>query len=116
MLEGTLCKPFTSKKMLALPYLLVGLLACRLVVCQQRLQSFDDWAHQRVALSNCSIHFRRAGSGPPVLLIHGVPEHSISISNALKHILSMASTANYKPMLSRLGTQSVPSSLRTTPS
>ena len=40
---------------------------------------FDDWSHQRVNLPNVSIHFRYAGSGPPVFLIHGNPQHSVRI-------------------------------------
>ncbi|PON22369.1 hypothetical protein TGAM01_v208852 [Trichoderma gamsii] len=37
---------------------------------------FTDWDHGRVQLSNVSIHFRYAGSGPPLLLVHGNPQHS----------------------------------------
>lgn len=39
---------------------------------------FTDWEHGRVQLSNVSIHFRYAGSGPPLLLVHGNPQHSVS--------------------------------------
>ncbi|KAL8382249.1 hypothetical protein RB595_006167 [Gaeumannomyces hyphopodioides] len=39
---------------------------------------FDDWGHLRVALHNVSIHMRYAGSGPPVLLVHGNPQHSLT--------------------------------------
>lgn len=39
---------------------------------------FDTWEHGRVALKDVSIHFRYAGSGPPVLLVHGNPEHSLT--------------------------------------
>lgn len=39
---------------------------------------FNEWAHGRVQLSNVSIHFRYAGSGPPLLLVHGNPQHSVS--------------------------------------
>ncbi|KIW12205.1 hypothetical protein PV08_09481 [Exophiala spinifera] len=42
------------------------------------LKPFDDWAHQRVALANVSIHFRYAGSGPPILLAHGNPQFSLT--------------------------------------
>ncbi|UKZ76931.1 hypothetical protein TrVFT333_004646 [Trichoderma virens FT-333] len=42
------------------------------------LTDFDDWAHQRVALEDVSIHFRYAGSGPPVLLVHGNPQFSLT--------------------------------------
>jgi pimeloyl-ACP methyl ester carboxylesterase len=40
--------------------------------------SFDTWAHGRVALNDVSIHFRYAGSGPPLLLVHGNPQHSLT--------------------------------------
>ncbi|KAI9726677.1 MAG: hypothetical protein M1834_008942 [Cirrosporium novae-zelandiae] len=39
---------------------------------------FDDWEHQRVQLQDVSIHFRYAGSGSPVLLVHGWPQHSLT--------------------------------------
>lgn len=39
---------------------------------------FDSWEHGRVALQGVSIHFRYAGSGPPVLLVHGNPQHSLT--------------------------------------
>ncbi|KAI9148164.1 Soluble epoxide hydrolase [Paramyrothecium foliicola] len=39
---------------------------------------FDSWNHGRVALEDVSIHFRYAGSGPPILLVHGNPEHSLT--------------------------------------
>uniref|UniRef100_A0A4E9EEA4 AB hydrolase-1 domain-containing protein n=1 Tax=Gibberella zeae TaxID=5518 RepID=A0A4E9EEA4_GIBZA len=42
------------------------------------LSSFDTWAHGRVALNDVSIHFRYAGSGPPLLLVHGNPQHSLT--------------------------------------
>ena len=38
---------------------------------------FNDWQYQRVALKDVSIHLRYHGTGPPVLLIHGYPEHSV---------------------------------------
>ena len=38
---------------------------------------FDDWQHQRVALKDVSIHFRYHGTGPPLLLVHGYPQHSV---------------------------------------
>ncbi|RFU81907.1 soluble epoxide hydrolase [Trichoderma arundinaceum] len=41
-------------------------------------KNFDDWAHQRIALEDVSIHFRYAGSGPPVLLVHGNPQFSLT--------------------------------------
>ena len=42
------------------------------------LKNFDDWEHGRVALQDVSIHFRYAGSGPPLLLVHGNPQHSLT--------------------------------------
>jgi len=42
------------------------------------LTDFDDWAHGRVALQDVSIHFRYAGSGPPILLVHGNPQFSLT--------------------------------------
>lgn len=42
------------------------------------LTNFDDWEHGRVALQDVSIHFRYAGSGPPLLLVHGNPQHSLT--------------------------------------
>lgn len=48
------------------------------VPAESALIPFDEWPHQRVALNDVNIHFRYAGKGPPILLIHGVPEHSVS--------------------------------------
>lgn len=42
------------------------------------LVDFDDWSHQRIALEDVSIHFRYAGSGPPLLLVHGNPQFSLT--------------------------------------
>lgn len=42
--------------------------------------AWEDWAHGRVQLKNVSMHFRYAGSGPPLLLVHGNPQHSVSFS------------------------------------
>ncbi|KAF4468992.1 phenylacetyl- ligase [Fusarium albosuccineum] len=39
---------------------------------------FDGWEHGRVALEDVSIHFRYVGSGPPLLLVHGNPQHSLT--------------------------------------
>ncbi|KAK5684822.1 hypothetical protein LTS10_002897 [Elasticomyces elasticus] len=41
------------------------------------LQPFDSWEHERIQLTDVSIHFRYSASGkPPLLLVHGFPEHS----------------------------------------
>ncbi|KAI1491243.1 Alpha/Beta hydrolase protein [Biscogniauxia mediterranea] len=42
------------------------------------LSNFDEWEHGRVALQDVSIHFRYAGKGPPVLLVHGNPQFSLT--------------------------------------
>ncbi|KAF7563929.1 hypothetical protein G7046_g204 [Stylonectria norvegica] len=42
------------------------------------LTPFADWSHGRVALEDVSIHYRYAGSGPPLLLVHGNPQHSLT--------------------------------------
>lgn len=42
------------------------------------ITDFDEWAHQRIALEDVSIHFRYAGNGPPVLLVHGNPQFSLT--------------------------------------
>lgn len=55
--------------------LLIGLVTASIVTA---LTNFDDWEHGRVALENVSIHFRYAGSGPPVLLVHGNPQYSLT--------------------------------------
>ncbi|KAK3385954.1 Alpha/Beta hydrolase protein [Podospora didyma] len=39
---------------------------------------FGEWDHGRVALNDVSIHFRYAGSGPPLLLVHGNPQFSLT--------------------------------------
>ena len=44
---------------------------------QAKLIPFDDWEHQRVALKDVNIHFRYAGKGAPLLLVHGFPQHSV---------------------------------------
>lgn len=41
------------------------------------LQPFETWGHERIQLEDVSIHFRYSQGGkPPVLLVHGSPEHS----------------------------------------
>lgn len=53
-------------------------LAALAIQAVSALTKFEDWEHGRVALQDVSIHFRYAGSGPPVLLVHGNPQHSLS--------------------------------------
>ncbi|KAI0137709.1 putative hydrolase [Hypoxylon sp. NC0597] len=57
---------------LVLPLLAV---AARLT---EALTKWDDWEHGRIALQDVSIHFRYAGSGPPLLLVHGNPQFSLT--------------------------------------
>ncbi|OQU95497.1 hypothetical protein CLAIMM_01690 isoform 2 [Cladophialophora immunda] len=57
--------------------LIVSLLASQTAL-GSALTDFDDWAHQRVALENVSIHLRYAGSGPPIVLLHGSPQFSLT--------------------------------------
>jgi len=41
------------------------------------VQPFAEWSHGRIQLRDVSIHFRYSASGkPPLLLVHGFPEHS----------------------------------------
>jgi hypothetical protein len=42
------------------------------------LSNFDDWEHERIQLDDVSIHFRYYGQGPPILLVHGFPQHSLT--------------------------------------
>ena len=61
---------------------LMSLFTVLLLLITSRLAStdlvpFDDWLYQRVALPDVNIYFRYAGTGPPILLVHGFPEHSV---------------------------------------
>ncbi|KAH8198133.1 hypothetical protein TruAng_007710 [Truncatella angustata] len=42
------------------------------------LTPWDEWSHGRVTLEDVSIHFRYSGSGPPLLLVHGNPQYSLT--------------------------------------
>ncbi|EED21272.1 hydrolase, putative [Talaromyces stipitatus ATCC 10500] len=52
--------------------------ACLALMAKGAPKNFDDWEHGRVALQDVSIHFRYAGSGPPLLLVHGNPQFSLT--------------------------------------
>ena len=54
------------------------LLAILLQFAATELVPFDDWLYQRVALPDVNIYFRYAGTGPPILLVHGYPQHSVT--------------------------------------
>jgi pimeloyl-ACP methyl ester carboxylesterase len=58
--------------------LLKSLIVSALATQVASLTNFDDWDHGRVALQDVSIHFRYAGSGPPLLLVHGNPQFSLT--------------------------------------
>ncbi|KAK4183593.1 putative soluble epoxide hydrolase [Podospora australis] len=58
--------------------LFLPLLLSTLLTATHALTNFDDWDHGRVALEKVSIHFRYAGQGPPLLLVHGNPQHSLT--------------------------------------
>ncbi|KAJ5382975.1 hypothetical protein N7517_000886 [Penicillium concentricum] len=50
-------------------------------ICVADVPSWDAWPHQRIKVNeDVSIHLRYYGTGPPVLLIHGNPQHSLSYS------------------------------------
>jgi pimeloyl-ACP methyl ester carboxylesterase len=55
---------------------LLSLLLATLVLSD--LTPFDEWKHLRVALEDVSIHVRYHGTGPPILLVHGFPQHSLT--------------------------------------
>ncbi|KAL6834277.1 Alpha/Beta hydrolase protein, partial [Trichoderma sp. SZMC 28015] len=61
-----------------LPFIIPFLIGLQWAGYANALTNFDDWAHQRIALEDVSIHFRYAGSGPPVLLVHGNPQYSLT--------------------------------------
>ncbi|OCT46696.1 alpha/beta hydrolase family protein [Cladophialophora carrionii] len=51
-----------------------------------KMTRFQDWETQLVPTANGRIFFRYAGKGQPILLLHGVPQHSLmyhSIAPAL---------------------------------
>ncbi|KAH8821922.1 Alpha/Beta hydrolase protein [Xylogone sp. PMI_703] len=54
----------------------IVMLFIQLSLC--KFTNFDSWPHLRVALKDVSIHLRYAGTGPPVLLVHGNPQHSLT--------------------------------------
>ena len=56
--------------------LLLGIL---LHFAAAELIPFDDWLYQRVALPDVNIYFRYAGTGPPIMLVHGYPQHSVPV-------------------------------------
>lgn len=57
---------------------LFGYLCFFISLSLAELVPFTEWKHGRVQLDNVNVHFRYAGSGPPLLLVHGNPQHSVS--------------------------------------
>lgn len=47
-------------------------------VAAAAVPQWDQWAHGRVLVNNITMHYRWAGSGPPMVLVHGNPQHSVS--------------------------------------
>ena len=39
--------------------------------------AFEAFEHGRAQVGDVTIHYRRAGSGPPLVLLHGWPQHSL---------------------------------------
>lgn len=39
--------------------------------------SFEQFSHGKAVVNNISLHYRMAGKGKPVLLLHGWPQHSL---------------------------------------
>jgi hypothetical protein len=56
----------------------------RAILRNTNILPFDSWEHLRVPLKDVSIHVRYHGSGPPIFLVHGVPQHSVSLSPLLQ--------------------------------
>lgn len=68
-----------------------------LLVCSHILSSladaalvkFDDWHHQRIHLKDVQLHLRWAGSGPPLVLVHGFPQHSVCLHRSTEYHLKL---------------------------
>jgi len=42
---------------------------------------FDSWPSRRIKLPEVFIHLKHHGSGPPLVLLHGQPQHSLTWHN-----------------------------------
>lgn len=40
---------------------------------------FEQWPCQQVKVEHGTLFLRYAGAGPSILLLHGVPQHSVSL-------------------------------------
>lgn len=45
----------------------------------ENLKSFDEWLSIRHKTAEVNLFARYAGTGPAILLLHGCPQHSVSI-------------------------------------
>ena len=45
--------------------------------------AWEEWHHGRVRVQDVAIHFQWAGKGPPVILVHGFPQHSVCLRKKL---------------------------------
>ena len=65
-------------------------------VANAALVKFEDWHHQRIHLKDVQLHLRWAGSGPPLVLVHGFPQHSVCLYSATGYhlILTVVSAAD----------------------
>ncbi|MBV9076384.1 MAG: alpha/beta hydrolase [Methylobacteriaceae bacterium] len=55
---------------------------------------FDAFAHGRAEIGEVQIHYRIAGDGPPVLLLHGWPQHSL-----MWHAIAPALAARHRVIM-----------------
>lgn len=69
-------------------HLLLAAIIAQLSLATALVLPFDSWPHQRIRLPDVNIHFRYAGSGPPVLLVHGFPQYSVCINYTLIFFIS----------------------------
>lgn len=63
--------------MLALKVTLTALLLS-LTTTSAEIPPFDSWPSRRIKLPDVSIHLKHHGSGPPLVLLHGQPQHSLT--------------------------------------
>jgi hypothetical protein len=64
--------------------LLVSLHLAAVVAAE--LLPFEAWHHQRIITEDVQLHVRWAGSGPPLMLIHGFPQHSVNSPLPRSHL------------------------------
>lgn len=78
--------------MVAMKHLLLSALIAQLSLAAAFVLPFGSWPHQRIRLPDVNIHFRYAGSGPPLLLVHGFPQYSVRTKQTISrplHSLSL---------------------------